>query len=539
MSGSVVLINGIYNTLRISEPIGICSIAAVLRQNGYAAHIIEPRLMELNVEQTAEYAVGLNPTYIGISTFSFEQDKVFELARLIKQKNPNAFVVIGGLGPTLTPEIFLNGCDAIDAISSGEGEYTSVELVELLLKKDDSWKNCKGIVYLENGELKYGPISEKIHNLDDLPFMARDILELNIKKYGLKFVTAPIMGSRGCFGNCSYCWIAEAQKKQPGLRYRLRSIESIVNEIEFINKKYGVTDFSFEDDNFIPKGELGLQRVKTLAELIQKKSLNISFFMQTRPDTLSDDVLKYLRQAGLKKLFIGIEAISDDDLSIYNKQNQSAESVRNVLEMIKRNGFDPNVGNETKNRLRFGYIAFHQGTTLSSVKASVQFFKENKLTPKRLLTKVNYFEGDIAIKKNLQTKGLLKVMSDDEFIHPEVGLIYNAIKSYAAKVLPYRESIRDIEKHVFRKLGNKDCISDLCEARIFMDHSFFTCFDQLISIADEKDTDLSVMKSKMELVVDKQFEMITQYIEKNEIRQKVNDAMKEYGVIKGMHNIYW
>lgn len=539
MSGSVVLINGIYNTLRISEPIGICSIAAVLRQNGYEAHIIEPRLMELNVEQTAEYAVRLNPTYIGISTFSFEQDKVFELARLIKQKNPNAFVVIGGLGPTLTPEIFLNGCDAIDAISSGEGEYTSVELVGLLLKKDDSWKNCKGIVYLENGELKYGPISEKIHNLDDLPFMARDILELNIKKYGLKFVTAPIMGSRGCFGNCSYCWIAEAQKKQPGLRYRLRSIESIVNEIEFINKKYGVTDFSFEDDNFIPKGELGLQRVKTLAELIQKKSLNISFFMQTRPDTLSDDVLEYLRQAGLKKLFIGIEAISDDDLSIYNKQNQSAESVRNVLEMIKRHGFDPNVGNETKNRLRFGYIAFHQGTTLASVKASIKFFKENKLTPKRLLTKVNYFEGDIAIKKNLQTKGLLKVMSDDEFIHPEAGLIYYAIKSYAAKVLPYRESIRDIEKHVFRKIGNKDCISDLCEARIFMDHSFFTCFDQLIFIADEKDTDLSVMKSKMELVVDQQFEVITEYIEKNEIQQKVSAAMKEHGVIKGMHNIYW
>ena len=67
--------------------------------------------------------------------------------------------------------------------------------------------------------------------------MARDILQLNIEKYGKKYASASIMGSRGCFGDCSYCWIAEAQEKHPGLRYRLRSIESIVggSNIRLIN----------------------------------------------------------------------------------------------------------------------------------------------------------------------------------------------------------------------------------------------------------------------------------------------------------------
>ena len=72
------------------------------------------------------------------------------------------------------------------------------------------------------------------------------------------------------------------------------------------------------------------------------------------------------------------------------------------------------------------------------------------------MTKVNYFDGDMDIKKKLTEKGLLSSSeSDYEFIHAEVGLIYKYIKKYDEHVLPYRENIRSVEKLVFRTEGHK------------------------------------------------------------------------------------
>jgi len=347
------------------------------------------------------------------------------------------------------------------------------------------------------------------------------------------------MGSRGCFGDCSYCWIAEAQEKHPGLRYRLRSIESIVGEIEHVVNKYGITDLSFEDDNFLPPGKAGIERAKELRDLIKSKSLKITFFMQTRPDTLTDQSLQYLKEAGLKKLFIGIEAISKEDLDIYNKNQITVDSIEQILRMLKRHGFDPDVGRENANRLRFGYIAFHQATTLSSFKASVAFFERNKLTPKRLLTKVNYFDGDMDIKKKLTEKGLLSSSeSDYEFIHAEVGLIYKYIKKYAENVLPYRENIRSVEKHVFRTEGHKKEIAVLCEFRESIDQSFYDCFNLLIAAA-ENTKDMIKLEQEMKQIISEKSEIINKSYDDKKIEEHIKQACEKYNVKAGMHNIYW
>jgi hypothetical protein len=537
--GKVTLINGIFNTLRISEPIGICSIASTLREKGYEIHIIEPRLMELDIESTARLAHGLHSLYTGISTFSFEKDKLFELADRIKSYSVDNFIVVGGLGPTLTPEIYLDGCSSIDAVLCGEGEYTNVILTELLLEGGTRWKECPGIAYKDNGEIMFGPIVEKIHNLDELPFMTRDILQMNINKYGKNFVSASIMGSRGCFGDCSYCWIAEAQEKQPGLRYRLRSVESIVAEIAYIVNTFGVTDFSFEDDNFLPSGNAGVMRSIKLRDELKKAGLKITFFMQTRPDTLNEVSLTALKEAGLKKLFIGIEAVGEDDLELYNKQYLNRKSVEDTIDMLIRQGFNPNVGNETQNRLRFGYIAFHQLTTLSSLKSSVAFFKKYNLTPKRLLTKVNYFEGDIDIKKKLKEKGMLAERENDNaFVYEEIGLIYKYIKKYADNVLTYREAIRDIEKHVFRSKGNKDGLNVLSGFRSSIDESFYSCFNELILEAETK-KEIAAMEAKMENIIKNNTTTIIKELEKKDIGNMIQESYEKYGVVAGMHNIYW
>jgi hypothetical protein len=537
--GRIALINGIFNTLRLSEPIGICSITTVLRNEGHEVHIIEPRLMNMNVDDVAKCACSFESTYIGISTFSFEKEKIYDIAKKIKDISNKCFVVIGGLGPTLTPELYLHGCDAIDAVICGEGEYSSLILTEYLLDNNDQkWKYCPGIAFMENGEMHAVPPNQRIENLDKLPFMARDILELNIKKYGKKYVTASIMGSRGCFGDCSYCWISQAQKKQPGLRYRQRSILSIVEEIMYVVNKYGVTDFSFEDDNFIPPGKEGLDRVIDMRNRIMDADLKITFFMQTRPDTLSDEILTALKDAGLTKLFIGIEAIGEQDLDIYNKKYINKYSIKDCLDLLKRHGFTPDVGNETRGRLRFGYIAFHQMTTIKSIESSVKFFRENRLTPKRLLTRVNYYEGDIDIKKRLVEKGLLLKQDEDVFAYPKVDLIYKNIKHYSSKILPIREKIRDIEKHVFRKYGHKKDLEDLIRCREIIDTSFYDCFDLIIEVAKDNYS-LKEMDNMMKNEINKIYMDILNYIVINCIEEKIREKTEIHKVIVGMHNIYW
>lgn len=549
----IKMVNCVFDKKRMSEPMGICYIASVLRQHDFSVQIIEPRLKGYSVEETLNELLKDKFDVLGLSTFTFEKENVIKLTRMIRQKGFKGKIVLGGLGPSLCVNLYFEQCPDADIIVQGEGEYTFLELVQVLNKEiegelpEGSWKQIDGLCYLdENRNIIMNKTRERIRDLDTLPLMARDILEQNIRKYGKDVVFAPILGGRGCYGRCSYCWLSAALDLQDGIRYRLRSIKSIVDEIEMIVNKYGVTNFSFEDDNFIPQGKKGLERAIEFRDEIKKRNLDINFFFQTRPDTISREVISYYKEAGLKSIFIGIESINSDDISIYNKETTNTSSdynvqnIEHVLNLLIELGFTPDVGRENMGRLRFGYIAFHSLTTLKSVRASLEFFKKYNLTPKRLMVKVNFFEGDMDIKKNFVERGYI-AESDAKypFKDPLVEQVYNSFIDYSKKVLNYREQIRSIEKHTFRKGLNKDNFSDLVQYRASLDKMMFDFLDSVLLIAESAGMSHDEIKEKILLTLEEKVKELEDYTKENNVQEKINIVCEEYGVEKDMSDLYW
>lgn len=541
----VKLVNAIFDKVRMSEPIGLCYLAAVLRNHGYKVDIIDPRIEPLSVETTVDLLMRNPFDVLGISTFSFQIEQLYRLINLTRKAGFQGKIVLGGLGPTLCAERYLSKSSQIDAIVLGEGEVTFLELIRALERDQknqsifESWKSLEGLVYRNGGEIVSSGFREVIDDLDDLPFMARDILEQNIAKYGREMVFAAVLAGRGCFYNCSYCWIASALNLQKGPRYRQRSISSVLDELEFLRGTYGIRKFSFEDDNFIVPGKKGIERAYEFRDGVQKRKLDIEFFFQTRPDTISREAIGAYKDAGLTKLFIGIEAISEDDLKLYNKRH-AAGQIEEVLFLLRDFDFLAEVGRENKGRVRFGYITFHPLTTLRSIRESLDFFKKFNLTPKRFMKHVNLFDGGMDIKRAFETAGLISTDGTHfNFRDPIVGVVYEIVKTYADRVFSIRERIRSVEKHTFRKHIAKDEIVELVRSRHDLDGRIFDFTEKLLNIAEEHEMSVNEIQNRgQELLLNEQADL-EKYIEDHAIETHLQEAYERYGVHEEMYDLYW
>ncbi|HLF26415.1 MAG TPA: radical SAM protein [Anaerolineae bacterium] len=542
----IKLVNAIFDKVRMSEPIGLCYLAAVLRQHHLPVELIDPRIRPYSVAETVD-VLGRAPfDVLGISTFSFQKQQLYDMIALVRSRGFQGKIVVGGLGPTLCGEQYFRECPEIDLIVNGEGELTFLELVQAFQRElrgeaaSGAWKAISGISYLdETGSLVTTAPRPRLRDLDTLPFMARDILEQNIAKYGVDMVFAAILGGRGCQYNCSYCWIAAALNRQGGTRYRQRSVARIVDEIEAIYTTYGVRRYSFEDDNFIVPGRRGLERAQEFRDQVKRRGLKIEFFFQTRPDTIRREVMEAYKEAGLAKLFIGIEAITEADTELYNKRH-SPLRIERALAVLRELGYEPDVGRENQGRVRFGYITFHPLTTVNTVRASLNFFRKYNLTPKRFVKEMYLFEGDMDIKRAFESSGLIS--SDGthySFKDPRVAIVYDHLMPFTQAVFQVREEIRSVEKHTFRKQVPKDAIGDLVQFRVALDRMIFDFSDSLLKIVDAEPHDLPEMRARARAALDAEQAQLSAYLEANAVKERLYDAERKYQVRKDMFDLYW
>jgi anaerobic magnesium-protoporphyrin IX monomethyl ester cyclase len=172
---------------------------------------------------------------------------------------------------------------------------------------------------LANGIIPKGVISAGfVENLDSLPFPKWD--QFDISKYRYKIVTGngitlPMLGSRGCPYTCSYC------PYRVNSKYRIRSAESIVNEIRYLSEKYKTRGVAFRDPNLT----FNKKRAYELAELLLRHNLNIRWGMEARTDRLDLDLIKLLHRSGLRSIEVGIES-SNHELLIKNGRKAVANA---------------------------------------------------------------------------------------------------------------------------------------------------------------------------------------------------------------------
>lgn len=320
-------------------PVGLCYIASLLETKGIDVSILDNTLESLDVHEIKKILNRKQPTLVGISCSTPMLYRAHELAELVKNVNPEIHVCMGGPHPTALPAETLSN-PFVDSVCIGEGEYTTLELYKSLNETNNDLSNVKGIVYKDmNGKINFNEPRTPIQNLDDLPFPAFHLLDVEkyfMQKnlYGINTIHArnlPIMTSRGCPSRCTFC------QRFMGTRFRYRSAKNVVDEIEHLLNTYKIEEIHFIDDNFT----LIKDRTIEICDEIISRRLNISFKFPNgvRADRIDRKLLLKLKEAGCYALDFGIESGSQRVLDMM-KKGIKIEEIRETVRLSKEIGFN-------------------------------------------------------------------------------------------------------------------------------------------------------------------------------------------------------
>lgn len=329
---------------KLIEPIGPAYCAGYLRSKG-----VETSIHDMSIHPDEERIVfniiSKQPRIVGFSIlYSHMMPDSYRIIVKLREKGFNGHITLGGTYPTLNAEEVLRRFPAIDSVVRVEGEVTSYDLLRAV-NGEIKFQEVEGITYRKGEDIFSNPPRPLITDLDDLPLPIRDDFETYVLFGGI----IQIHGGRGCHANCSFCSTAAFYRKAPGKKWRMRSPKNVVDELESLLTRSSTNEVWFTDDNFIGPGKIGDDRANQIAEEILRRGLKAKLVIQSRGDNLQRSTIRKLKQAGLRKVYIGIESGVNRALETFNK-HMDKEKNANALKLLEGEkvfaeigfiGFDP------------------------------------------------------------------------------------------------------------------------------------------------------------------------------------------------------
>ncbi len=297
----ILLIRPPSDTHLLSPPLGILYLAAALRGEN-DVRVIDCILEGNNFEKFKKVLLEEKFDILGISAFSFQLRAAYKAAEISKKINPKCKVVMGGIHASTCPKEVINN-KHIDFVFVGEGERSFPEFISKLEKKK-SFEKVNGICYVKNKKIKINP-KDIINDLDSLPMPAWDLLPPNrYPEFGgqLKYPVAPVLTSRGCPFQCTFC----SSHIISGRKWRPRSPEKVVKEVIYLKNNFGIREINFMDDNFT----FDRERTRKICGLLIKDKANLVWECPNgvRADRVDKELLKLMKKAGCYSLNFGIES---------------------------------------------------------------------------------------------------------------------------------------------------------------------------------------------------------------------------------------
>lgn len=321
----------------ITPSLGLGYLAACVRERGHEVFILDLARERLGAAAGAKRLATLKPDLVGVGIMSTGYLAARELIVAIRQRLAGVPLVIGGPHVTALPEDALGDLGVGLAIA-GEAEASLPALVEALASGREP-DGIPGLYRRRGGEVSgYGraPVTEE---LDTLPFPAWDLIDprtypdLPHQLLRRRFPVAPVMTSRGCPFDCSFC----SSTLLWGRGWRTRSAMNVVDEIEMLARDYGVREIHFEDDNFTLKEE----HAAAICEEMLSRGLDLAWSCPNgvRIDSLSDRLLALMKRSGCYSLGFGIESGSQAVLDQNNKKLR-LDRVESRVRLVKKHGID-------------------------------------------------------------------------------------------------------------------------------------------------------------------------------------------------------
>jgi radical SAM superfamily enzyme YgiQ (UPF0313 family) len=315
----IILVNPsqqhIYGKLKppVQMHMGLAYIAAILKKNHYDVSIVDMDADGLSEEKFCKRLKHEKPDVVAITVTTPTLSSSLKVARAVKKTLSNAYVIFGGMHPSIMPKEVIAYQD-VDFVIKGEGEETFIELLSVLIKHN-RLELVKGILFKRGGKIIENASRELIEDLDKLPFPARGLFKNTSYTYPDSFYaeTAPMITSRGCPGRCTYC---NAQSIF-GRSFRARSAKNVVDEIELLQNDFKIREIHIWDDNFVTKK----QRVFEIRDEIKRRDIKVKFAFPNgiRADFLNKEVLSCLKDMGTYSIAIGVESGSQKVLDMAKK----------------------------------------------------------------------------------------------------------------------------------------------------------------------------------------------------------------------------
>jgi anaerobic magnesium-protoporphyrin IX monomethyl ester cyclase len=308
------------------QPVGTLLVAAVLRGAGHEVTFFNGAFM--THEEILRDVKNFAPEFIGIYSTTFGWGKAKKTAADLKRTYSRcAFICAGGPYPIAVQEQCLQDAGKyLDAIVTGEGEFTTLEIVERL-QAGRGLEGVLGIAYWDGGKVIKNLPRPIITELDSLPFPARDLLgDANryIPPPGTyrKKPVAVMITSRGCNRRCIYCFQLDKERKI-GIRYR--SVRNVLDEIELCIRQ-GYKEIKFLDDTFAADYSRAMQ----IAQEIRKRGLKFAWFASACVNQVDKPLLKAFKDAGCWAILFGAESGVQKNLNTIRKGTTLAQITRAV-----------------------------------------------------------------------------------------------------------------------------------------------------------------------------------------------------------------
>jgi len=325
----------VYKYVRMPR-LGLPILGTQLQEEGYRVNFY------LGTGDSLPWEEILTADLVGISTTTATCREAYQIAGLLRaEKIP---VVIGGIHATFLPD------EAIlfaDYVVKGEAEDSFLPLVKAIESGEEP-AEIPGVSYWKNGTAFHNDSMPVKVNMDTLP-----IPDITMLEGSDKLRSIPVMTSRGCPYNCTFCCVTQMF----GRRYRFRCNESVLKELS----RYPDEHIFFCDDNFVANKEHSKELMR---EMINREDIKIrSWGAQVRADAAFDqELLDLMCRSGCTIVYIGFESVNPETLKGYNKQ-QTVEEIREAIKLF----------HERKIRIHGMFVLGGDADTKKTIKETAEF----------------------------------------------------------------------------------------------------------------------------------------------------------------------
>jgi len=332
-------------------PFGLAILAALVRQKGFSVSLLDCNAEQIGLDKVEGFLPEIAPRFVGIGATTVLVDNALSLAEIIKKKYPETKIIMGGVHATLRPQELLQK-PQVDLVVTGEGEGNFLDLL--------SGKNLgeiKGVGFKENNKAVINEPGECIPDINVFPLPAYDLLPM--KKYYPalgSYKRKPSFGmitSRGCPGRCTFC-----KGNILGDVIRFKSPERMVEEIEYLQKNYGIKDITFYDDTFTSSKK----RVMEFCRLLEDKNIDLTWCCFSRVDTVDLEMLGKMKEAGCYQVMYGIESADPKILANINKKISLAK-VEEAVDNTKKAGIE----------IRLAFMLGNPGETEETIQKTIDY----------------------------------------------------------------------------------------------------------------------------------------------------------------------